>query len=124
MELSADQCLLCVLVVQMFEGFASPASSGRISRVDLMESLGTYASDQVSLQRNERPATERRERGGRRRSMEEVEEAGEERKKALATLLDTIEWDADGYVDYAEFVRRNTGTKARPPTQPQPAEGG
>ena len=98
--------------VKLFEGFASPALAGRVSRVDLMESLSVHAADHISTQRSERSAAERKERGGRRKSVEEHQVISDERKKALDALLSTIEWDADGYVDYAEFVRRNTAVRA------------
>ena len=98
-----------VAAFAMFEGFAQPSTPGRIAMADLVAAVGQYAPDAIAMQRSERHSVmERFDRQGRRRSEVVKEEVGEEQRRALLALLSAIAWDADGCVDYAEFVRRNT----------------
>ena len=108
-------CALCVFcALKIFEGFASPLQPGKVSYSDLLDCLATYAPDHLSpdgsqpVQRNERPSVgESAERKGRRASQVK-RDVGDRKMEELTSLLSSIEWNADGYVDYSQFVQRNT----------------
>ena len=102
----------------LFEGFASSALPGRISRRDLELALNQYAPDHISTQgkSERRSVIEDRSRraagagGGAADLSLLVDGNSEERQRVLEGLLDALDWDEDGYCDYGQFVASNTGT--------------
>jgi hypothetical protein len=106
---------LCWVVrVEMFEGFASPLQPGRVSYTDLLDGLASYAPDHLSQdesqprQKNERQTVgDGGEKKGRRASQVK-RDVGDKRMEELTNLLSTLDWGADRYADYTQFVQRNT----------------